>query len=106
MYARYELNDEQGETRRQRNERFGQGELSPELVVPEQGQYLWNWFFELDEGRSGGSQPLTALEISAWADLTGNIMTRQDFRILRSMDRAYLHQYEEELKDARAWASD
>ncbi len=69
------------------------GREGPEIVIPEPVEYLWGWFFEVSRGREigfNGACPLSALEIKAWVEMTGNHMTRFDFHAIREMDAAYL----------------
>lgn len=103
--VRYETKDSDGETRRQRNERFGHAHKNPDFIVREEGQYLFDWFIELDKSRSSGMNgpnPLSSGEIKAWAEFTGNIIARWDFRTLHAMDRKYRDTLAIEQEDIRA----
>ncbi len=54
---------------------------------------LWGWFWDISDGRQPGMSgwcALPALEIKAWSDLTGNLVSPVDLRALRAMDRAFL----------------
>lgn len=102
---RYDTKDKDGETRRERNERFGHARKNPDFTIPEDGQYLFGWFNELDKSRSSGMNgpnPLSSSDIKAWADLTGNIITRWDFRTLQAMDRKYRDALAVEQEDVQA----
>ena len=64
---------------------------APEL--PEAGEFVWQWFWEIDAARSNNGytfQPLSFREIEAWARLTGITLIPDEVRILRAMDRARL----------------
>ncbi len=57
--------------------------------------YLWEGFWELNQGRqSGMSGPVSLpwLEIKAWAELKGIELDAWDIKALRLMDNAYLGQ--------------
>lgn len=60
--------DESGETRRQRNARFGIAE-SPELEAPDAAAHVWGWFWELSGRSHSGPEALTFADIGQWASL-------------------------------------
>jgi len=87
-----------GETRRQRNERFDVDTPEAPVLDPD-FDYLMDWFWELHQGRSmgmGDGEPLSFTEIEAWVRLTGTVIRREEVRILMTIDRAYLHAKGEE----------
>lgn len=89
--ARYNTPDSNGETRRQRNARFG--ESSPEPNYPERGRYLWEWYQRAARTRrydQGMPQLLTPLEWQAWASITGQAIREEEFAVLMDMDFAYV----------------
>lgn len=100
--VRYDMPDEKGETRRQRNERFGEGDKNPEIEeVDEIYQYLLDWFFDLSSLRTpgfNGPNPLSFSDYANWQKLTGHLITREELNILRELDQAYLKAVEEETK--------
>jgi hypothetical protein len=113
VYVRYDVKDETGETRRERNERFGKPELSPPLRYPDAGAYLWGWYFDLSQRlrrvRDGVCEPIPPSEYEAWARLTDNIVYPHEYAILAAMDAAYCEEmnkelaaYHERLKDQAA----
>lgn len=56
-------------------------------------EHLWEWFKDLNSGRTGsdfGANPLTFSEISAWSLLTGNKPTPWEVSMLKAMDACYL----------------
>lgn len=67
---------------------FKDPQLEP-LTFPAGSIYLWNWFWELDKGRSGtgfGPAPLAYTEILAWSVLTHNNPTPFEIAVLKDMD--------------------
>ena len=97
--ARYNTPDAQGETRRQRNARFG--EHSPEPEYPERGRQLWGWYQQASKTRrfdQGQPQMLTPLEWKAWANITGQVIREEEFSVLIDMDAAYVSALKAELK--------
>ena len=60
---------------------------------PANAKYLYLWFWDISRGRGqgfSGQPPLTAQEIKAWADLSGIALEPWEFRLIRSMDSAFL----------------
>jgi hypothetical protein len=96
--------DEKGQTRRERNDQFG--EPSPPLIVPQSGLYLWEWYFDLSDSlrrvRNGICEPFPPTEYIAWRAATGNIVYAHEYAILRAMDGAYCAEMNVELADYRA----
>ena len=104
MSIRYDTPDENGETRRERNARFGMGNLSTPLDIPSDGEYLWSWFWELSGVRTdgfNGPQPLTVPQIEDWSVFTGTIIRRDETAILHTMDIAYRSQISAENAEVR-----
>lgn len=99
--------DENGETRRQRLERFGLPvpELDP---LPDEVRYLPEWFWDLNSCRASGlngPRPLSMTELSNWIALTGTLVRREEIAVIREMDAAYLAavaREQEEMAD-RTW---
>jgi hypothetical protein len=84
--------DENGETRRQRLERFGMAAPAIE-PPPEEVAYLPEWFWDLNSCRASGlngPQPLSMTELSNWIALTGTVVRREEIAVIREMDAAYL----------------
>ena len=81
-------------------------QISPYPEVPEAGEYLWEWYFDLDSKISriddGGCHMIPPSEWRAWVDLTGNIVYPQEFDILAAMDRVYCDGVNEEIAAGRA----
>lgn len=69
-------------------------EKNPDEVFPaDHWLHLWVWFWHLDgqrEDGTNGPQPLSYLQLDAWQRLTGEIVRREEIKILLDMDRVYL----------------
>jgi hypothetical protein len=91
------VKDKDGETRRERNESFGAE--SPEAEVPDYGAFIWEWFWQLRQAQPpgfSGPVPISSLEIAAWCQLSGNIVRREEVRILRAIDARYCAEIDKE----------
>ncbi|MDE3874601.1 hypothetical protein I7G55_10830 [Sinorhizobium meliloti] len=96
------MRDKDGETRRERNESFETE--SPEVEVPDNGAFLWDWFWELRQAQPlgfSGPVPISNVEIAAWCHLTGNVVRREEVSILRSMDVRFCTEIERETEAIR-----
>ena len=99
-------------TRRQWNARYDEDlpeedrDESPIPEVPEAGQYLWDWYFDLDAKitriSDGVCERIPPSEWKAWAELTGNIVYPWEFDILAAMDRVYSDAVTAEIAAGRA----
>lgn len=72
---------------------FTSDAIEDEPDIPDEGEYLWNWFQELSSGRGNngfGPSPLGWSDIEAWARLTALLLTPYETLTLRSMDVAWL----------------
>ncbi|MGE8288663.1 MAG: phage tail assembly chaperone [Stenotrophomonas sp.] len=96
--------DEKGETRRQRNERFGA--TSPEVEVPDQLLHVWDWFWELSARRRSGPEALTFADIGEWSRLRQVDLQPIEVEFLMAMDDAYLKAVREDQEAARQRALD
>jgi hypothetical protein len=94
--------DEKGETRRERNARFGAE--APEADVPEQAMHVWHWFWELSNRRQTGPEAIQHVEIDAWAMLNGRALLPVEVEWLTAMDDMYLKVVREDLDAARRQA--
>ncbi|WP_435371434.1 phage tail assembly chaperone [Mesorhizobium liriopis] len=104
LHVRYSTPDDKGETRRQRNERFGVEEETPEPDIDPDTAYLLDWFWNLHSARAesfDGPQPLSFTDIANWSALTGTILLREELGILRQMDAAFLSAHAIEREEAR-----
>lgn len=100
VYARYDLEDDKGDTRRQRNERVGIE--SPVFEIPENGIYLWEWFNELSSSvfrnADGYYHLIPPSEYKAWSELTGSLIRPEEYAILRAMDIAFCNELNADIK--------
>lgn len=93
VYTRYDLPDDKGETRRERNKRFGVLD-SPEVEIPSGGEYLWELFVELSNvihrvDFNGYYYTLPPSEIIAWCTLKHWDITAEEYDIILAMDNAF-----------------
>lgn len=99
MYVRYDLKDEHGKTRRERNDDFGA--TAPELRVPDAGGHLWDWYFDLSQRLirrgDGETHPIPPTEFVAWVQATKQIVYPWEYAILGAMDLAYVAEMNIEL---------
>ncbi len=94
--------DENGETRRQRNERFGAE--SPDVDVPMEGAHVWDWFWALSGRRRSGPEALTFADVGEWQRLVMVDLLPQEVEMLMAMDDQYLRAVREDQDAARARA--
>jgi len=94
--------DENGLSRRERNERFGQGS-SPAVDIPREGDQLWEWYFEISRRlrrvRDGVCEPIPPSEFLAWCEASGTIVNALEYAILSAMDDAFCDEMNQELQD-------
>ena len=91
--------DENGETRRQRNERFEF--TSPELQVPDGIAHVWDWFWQLSGRRHSGPEALTFADVGEWSRLLRIEVLPEEVQMLMAMDDQYLRAVREDQKAAR-----
>lgn len=60
--------------------------------LPIAGRHIWGWFCELCGSRTAGmaSNPLTFMEIEAWARLTGVRPNPFEIRLLKAIDALWM----------------
>lgn len=97
VYTRYDLPDEKGETRRERNIKFGQEDKNPEFEIPLAGEYLWDWFTRLSNAIhrvdfNGYYYNLLPSEILAWCKLANVEMTEDEYDIITAMDSSFCNE--------------
>jgi hypothetical protein len=99
VFVRYDTQDENGQRRRDRNDKFGTE--SPTLIVPLAGRYLWEWYFDISGGlrrvRDGVCEPIPHTEFQAWKSNTAHIVYPVEHAILRDMDVAFCYETNKEL---------
>lgn len=100
--VRYDTADENGETRRDRNIRFGV-DPGPEAEVPPIADHIWQWFCDLSACRGhaeSGPQPISHQELQAWSRMTGTMITPEEVVVLRAMDKTYVRGVSKERSEA------
>lgn len=69
-------------------------EEKPHVTAPSALLYLWNWSWELAQGRPVGpegiSLPIPNTEIRAWTELTGYRLEPWELAAIRGLDSTYL----------------
>lgn len=74
----------------------------PEADVPRAGEYLLEWFFDMDRDRQegmSGPQPIGLCGIRLWSEMTGTIIRPDEVEIIRGMDDAYRSALSAEMAD-------
>lgn len=102
VYTRYDLPDENEETRRERNERFGYKD-SPKFEIPESGLYFWELYTELSNAIhrvdfNGYYYKLLPSEIIAWCKLTNTEITDIEYDIISAMDTVFCEELNKDKK--------
>lgn len=66
-----------------------------ELRIPRAAEHIWEWFWELDQGRRCGNGPeaIGYADIMAWARLSGEEPRPWEVRLLMTMDVARRAEY-------------
>ncbi len=103
IQARYDTPDQNGETRRERNARFGVSSPAP-LRVNQKGRYLWEWFISASafrEYHDGQPRYITPDQWKFWAEINSVEVRLEEFKVLVKMDRAYIPALIAELSDQR-----
>lgn len=83
--------DEDGTTKYQRLSHLEQATGKPhlpEIVIPLDVIYLWEWFMDLHNSRPSGFglSPISYTELKAWTELTKIKPTPWEVQVLRRMD--------------------
>lgn len=109
--VRYDMPDENGKSRRERTADFADDVLdqlggpSPELEIPPDGEYLWDWFWAFcDRVRrvsDGVCGPFPPSEFLAWCTASGTIVYPAEYAILCAMDDVFCSEMNKEIKDFR-----
>lgn len=105
VYTRYDLPNEKGETRRERNQRL---EIeTPDFEIPSAGEYIWEWFTALSNvihriDFNGYYYNLPPSEILAWCKLTGTEITENEYEIISAMDSSFCKELNAEIEANRS----
>lgn len=99
-YTRYDTPGQDGETRRDRHARFEQP--APNVVIPEELDYLWGWFWEVTKTGTRVAQnqalPVSHLELKAWADNCDELLHGWEFRLLAQASVAWAAALNDEIR--------
>lgn len=100
--AKYNTPDRHGESRKERNARFGLTYTAVEQ--PSHGAHLLEWLGDAGRGRrydNGYPCTLSLTEWLAWLELTGAGVRPEEMAVLRDMDEAYINAVCKELNAQR-----
>jgi len=104
IHVRYESPDDNGVTRRQRNEIAG--EYTPEFCVPDAGRFIWDVYFRISNSYSrtieGFYRLIPPSEIKAWCSLTKTFLRPAEYDIISAMDRVYCEEANKEIDSIRS----
>lgn len=104
VFVRYETPNKDDETRRARNEVAG--EHTPEFIIPEMGQHLWDIHRSIIRNVSrfsdGAYRLISPCEFEAWFRLTRTLVYPKEYDILAAMDGVYCEEANKELEDIRS----
>lgn len=112
VYVRYDtpLNeDDEKSTRRVKYGQMGENvegiEKPPELQIPDEGLYLWDWFLDLNSSvtriRDGQCSLIAPQDIAAWSHLTETLINSHEYKILRAMDLEFCNETNKEMAARR-----
>lgn len=105
-YVYYGVRQRNGLTRREYLENAEQP--VPEMYLPENFEYIWEWFFDLaqnvDRAGDGYTKPIPFDAYDVWERKTGNIVRPFEYDILRAMDHAFCLAMTKEIQAQRAAA--
>lgn len=93
--------DENGKTRRERNEEFDVEELTPSYELDVCSSFYFDLYFEISDRLrrvvEGFCSPIPPSEFVAWATLTNTVVYPWEYDILFKMDAAYCSEMNKEL---------
>lgn len=101
--------DENGQSRRDRYALIDDAPVEvPPLIIPEDGQHIWDWYF-VDGLKScirrihdGVCEPIPPSEYIAWAAMRRLIVRTAEYDILSVMDAVFCEEVNKELAANRA----
>ena len=82
--------DDEGETRAERNERFGIFVEIPEPEPPEVMLHVWAWFWQWAGNRKTSDEAMGWAELQAWEYATATLIEPHERLMMAAMDRAYV----------------
>ena len=60
------------------------------IEVDDVASRFWDWFWDLNRGRQAGMAgwlALSATEMRAWSEITGNVLRPEEWQVIRDMDQ-------------------
>jgi len=73
----------------------------PDYEIPDGGEYIWDWFCDLlawfNAVKDGAAIRLPPSELLAWARITGNVVSPDEYAILRDMNAAWVAAMNDEI---------
>jgi len=73
----------------------------PDLYIPDEGRYIWDWYQELIRGVSrisdGVCRPIEWQTYLAWAKVTGHIVNTFEYFALMEIDHAFCDETNKEM---------
>lgn len=105
VYTRYDLPNEKGETRRERNTKLDFE--TPDFEIPYAGEYLWELFTKLSNAIhridfNGYYFTLPPSEVLAWCKLTSYDLTEDEYEIISAMDSSFCKEINAEIEANRS----
>lgn len=104
VHTRYDLSNENGETRRERYERLSKP--VPSFEIPREGIYLWDMFYQLTNAIhridfNGNYYLMQPSEIFTWMSLTKNLISPTEYDILNAMDVVFCNELNADINAKR-----
>jgi len=64
----------------------------PEIHIPMEGMYIWEWFMDLANSRQSGFgiSPISYSELKAWSELSSTYLYTWEVSIIRRMDQCFI----------------
>ena len=94
--------DENGETRRERNKRFGKKDGEPDFSLSPECLYIWSWYWTISARvrrvRDGVAEPITPAVFLGWCEASDTIISPVEYGILCAMDDVFCEEMNLELK--------
>lgn len=79
---------------------------TPPFVIPDHGQYLWDWFSNLNSAvsriRDGVCRLIPPSEYFAHFKMSGLLVSPEEYATLQAMDKAYCEETNKELRSLQA----
>ena len=98
-FFEFDIKGEDGSTKRQHLQIVANAtkkvpvELQDQPELPESVQHVWDWFLDLNSGRTASVAGLNVIsysEIKAWAELRNEKLAVWEVNAIKDLDRAFL----------------